>query len=219
MSGESATHEPILGLGTDEVDPELVALPAPPRRERTLTVGLLLVTAVLSAGMVVGLRRDAVYAFSRPAITDLGDLSVAPPAAFVENSHIEGRGLVGAAGAIRYERPFASETFRAFPVLHPSGQPNVWVEVRLPAGAEGERYVPPSSFTGRLVRFDDVGPRHRGLKSAIESRGQRVPAGAWLLVNGEAPGDARWAVRLTALFACFAAWNLYAVARLLRRVR
>jgi hypothetical protein len=219
MSGESAIHEPVLDLGADEVDPELVALPAPPRRERHLTVGLLLLTAVLSAAMVVGLRRDAVYAFSRPVITDLGDLSAAPATAFVENTYIEGRGLVGAAGAIRYERPFASETFRAFPVLHPSGQPNVWVEVRLPPGAEGARYVPPSSFTGRLVRFDEVGPRHRGLRSAIASRGQPVPPGAWLLVDGEAPGEARWAVVLTALFTCFAVWNLYAVARLLRRVR
>jgi hypothetical protein len=48
--------------------------------------------------------------------------------------------------------------------------------------------------------------------------GQAVPAGAWLLVDGESPAQARWAVALVVLFAGFAAWNALAIARLARRL-
>ena len=44
----------------DELDPELLQLPDPPKRERTLTVAMLLFTAVASIAMIFALRRDAV---------------------------------------------------------------------------------------------------------------------------------------------------------------
>ena len=54
----SAAHVNPLNLGNNErtdeqLDPELLELPAPPKRERTLTVGMLLFTAVASLAMVV----------------------------------------------------------------------------------------------------------------------------------------------------------------------
>jgi hypothetical protein len=96
----------------------------------------------------------------------------------------------------------------------------VWVEIRVPEGVESDRFVPPTAFSGRLARFASAGPRHRGLASAIgELTSQKVPAGAWLLVDGETPAHARWAVALVALFVGFAAWNAVAIAKLVRRVR
>jgi hypothetical protein len=125
--------------------------------------------------------------------------------------------MLGAAHAIRYERPLVSDSFRLMPV---AGRPNVWVEVRVPAGAENIRYVPASQFTGRLVRFDAAGPKHRGLASAVrDATGQQVPEASFLLVEGEAPASARWAVMLVAMFLGFAMWNLSITAKLLRRVR
>ena len=89
----------------------------------------------------------------------------------------------------------------------------------MPSGIEPGRYVPPTSFAGRLVRFDAAGPRHRGLAASVtELTGQPVPPGAWLLVDGEAPSQSRWAVALVVLFAGFAAWNAFVIARLARRV-
>jgi len=80
--------------------------------------------------------------------------------------------------------------------------------------------VPPTELHGRLVRFDATGPRHRGLRGAIAERtGTPVPANAWLLVDGEAPEQARWAVALVAMFLAFAMWNAAAIARLIRRVK
>ncbi|MDB4940806.1 MAG: hypothetical protein JWP97_340 [Labilithrix sp.] len=213
------THaiHPALALTDDAVDPELLELPAPPKRERSVTVGLLVFTAVASLAMCFALRHDVAYAFASPRAVSLGDLGAAPAAAFTENAYVEGTAMVGAAHAIRYERPLVSDSFRLMPV---AGRPNVWVEVRVPAGAENIRYVPPNEFAGHLVRFDAAGPKHRGLASAIkEATGQNVPSGAWLLVQGDAPTGSRWAILLVAMFFGFAAWNLAVTAKLLRKVR
>jgi hypothetical protein len=207
----------LLGKATDEVDPELLALPDPPRGERRVTLLVLALTAAASVAMVVSLWKDAAYAFAAPREVDLGELRSAPAGAFAANSFVQARGMMGAAGAIRYERPFVEDSFRVTPV---AGRPDVYVEVRVPAGEETARYVPPTELHGRLVRFDATGPRHRGLAAAIADRtGTPVPANAWLIVNGEAPEQARWAVALVMMFLGFALWNAAAIARLMRRVK
>ena len=211
----TAPTQPFLGED-DAIDPELLDLPDPPKRERSFTVATLVFTAFASLAMVVALRGDAGYAFVSARPVELGDLGSAPAAAFVENGFVSGSAMLGAAHAIRYERPLVSDSFRLMPVV---GRPNVWVEVRVPAGAENIRYVPPNQVTGRLVKFEAAGPKHRGLASAIhDATGTKVPDASWLLVEGEAPTGARWAIMLIAMFLGFAAWNLAVVAKLLRRV-
>jgi len=204
-------------LGDDAIDQELLDLPDPPKRERSLTVAMLLFTALASLAMIFALRRDAAYAFSVRDATDIGDLGAAPGEAFQENRYVHATAMLGAARAIRYERPLQSGSFRLMPV---AGRPNVWAEIRVADGEENVRWVPPSSVTGRLVRFDSAGPRQRGLAGAVkDTTGQDVPEGAWLLVQNDAPTDARWAVILIFMFAGFAIWNLGVTAKLLRRVK
>jgi len=202
-------------LAPEAVDPELLALPDPPRRERTFTILLLALTVVASCAMSFALRGDVVYALGAPTAMDVGDLRDVKVDATLDNRFVRGHGSLGAVGAIRFERPFESDTYRISPV---AGRRDLWVEVRVPVGEEGGRYVPPSSFAGRWVAFDDAGPRHRGLASAIaDATGQPVPAGARVLVDAEAPSRARWAVALAALFLAFAVWNALAIVRLVRR--
>jgi hypothetical protein len=206
------------GDAHDQPDPELLALPDPPRRERTLTIAVLAIAAVLSLAMVFALRRDVAYAFASATAADAGDLHAATPAglAALENRYVHADGLLGAAGGIRYERPFVEDTFRTLPV---AGRTDLWVDVRVPAGQETGRWEPPRSFTGRLVRFGAAGPRHRGLASAISgASGAQVPNEAWLLVDGESPDAARWSVLLAALFLGFAVWNATAIVRIVRRI-
>ncbi len=201
----------------EELDPELLGLPDPPRKERRLTLALLAVAAVASVAMAASLTRDAAYAFSPPSAVDLGDLHKTPTGAFASNEYVQGFGLLGGAGSIRYERPFESDSYRVAPV---AGRPDVWVEVRVRSGEETNRYIPPTSFSGRLVPFAKAGLRHRGLRSAISDRtGEKVPAEAWLLVDGETPGNARWVAALWLMFVGFAVWNAFIIARLVRRVR
>jgi hypothetical protein len=204
----------------DALDPELLELPDPPKRERSFTVATLVFTAFASLAMVFALRGDAAYAWSGSGAgahaRSLGDVGSAPPGAFVENGYVSGTAMLGAAHAIKYERPFVSDSFRLMPV---AGRPNVWVEVRVPAGAENIRYVPPNEIAGRLVKFESAGPKHRGLASAVrDATGQRVPEGSWLLVEGETPAGSRWAIMLVVMFLGFAVWNLGVTAKLLRKV-
>lgn len=213
---QAPAADPTTTYGEEQVDPELIDLPDPPKRERSLTVAMLLFTALASIAMIFALRRDAAYAFSVRDATDIGDLGAAAPEVFAENRYVRATAMLGAARAIRYERPLQPGSFRLMPV---AGRPNVWAEIRVADRAENARWVPPSELTGRLIRFDAAGPRHRGLADAVrEATGQAVPQGSWLLVQGDAPMDARWAVLLVMMFAGFAIWNLAVTAKLLRRV-
>jgi hypothetical protein len=211
------------GLGErDEADPELSSLPEPPRTERRATLLLLAITALASAAMVLLLGRDAAYAFASVegdggAAVQLGDLRTVSAARLASNTYTQGEAMLGGASAIRFRRSFESDSFRLAPV---AGRPDVWVELRVPEGTDPERFVPPTRFAGRLVPFEAAGPRHRGLaRSVHELTGQSVPPGAWLLVDGESPAQARWALVLVTLFAGFAVWNAVTIARLVKRVK
>jgi len=199
-----------------EVDPELVALPAPPRRERTLAVVLMLVTAAASVAMCWALRTEVSYAFRKPVPVDLGDLGSFQVGAVEPGTYVEARGLLGSAGAIRYSRPLEGDSFRLQSV--PNNQ-RLWVEIRVPEGLEGPRFVPPTSFAGRLSPMKSAGLRHAGLARSVHMQTSTViPQDAWILVDGASPRASRWAVALFALFAFFGVWNLYHTARVLRRV-
>jgi hypothetical protein len=203
----------------DELDPELLALPDPPRRERTFTVMVLALAAVLALAMVFALRRDVAYALAGSTPAGLGELRTAgtETLAASENRLVHAEGMLGAAGGIRYERPFLEDTFRTLAV---AGREDIWVDVRVPEGQESGRWGPPRAFTGRLVRFGTAGPRHRGLANAIErTTGSRVSSEGWLLVDGEAPESARWTILLATMFLGCAAWNAVAIARIVRKVQ
>jgi hypothetical protein len=211
-----------IGLASpDEVDPELLALPDPPRTGRRLAVVVLAAGAVAALAMALLLRQDVLYALGPSNPSAVGDLRVATDAALSahDNGFVRAEGLLGAAG-IRYERPLREDTFRALPIVGRAEDDAVWVEVRVPPGQESGRWEPPRSFVGRLTRFDAVGPRHRGIARAIEETTHvRVGPSAFLLVDGEEPGHGYWAIVLAAMFLGFAAWNALALARLVRRVK
>jgi len=215
MSRAEATQAEIGLLGKEEVDPELLELPDPPRGERRSTLLVMALAAVASAAMAVSLSRDASYALGSSSVTDLGDLSTS--SGFVSNSFVEGKGQLAGAGQLRYERPFESDSYRIAPV---AGRNDVWVELRVPAGAESNRFVPKAEFSGRLVRFSQAGLRETGLRSAIEDRtGQKVPENAFLLVDGQAPENSRAFAMLWVMFVGFAFWNVAAIASLVRKVK
>lgn len=200
----------------DEVDPELVALPDPPRGGRAAAVSLLAVTAVVCALMAGLLGADARYAFAPRVPTPVGDLAAVATADLEENRLVSATGSLGVAGAIRFERPLSAGTFRLMPV---AGRRDLWVEVAMRDGQEGSRYVPKSEFVGRAVPLAKGGLRRRGMGAAVSAvTGVAVPADAWVIVDGEAPQDARVAVALASMFIAFAMWNLVQIARFLRRV-
>jgi hypothetical protein len=206
-------------LARDEVDPELLALPDPPQRARRLTTAILVLAAASALALTFALRRDVTYALGPTTPLSLGDLRTAPAAVLAanENRFVRAEAMLGAAGGIRYERPFVADSFRTVPV---AGRADLWVDVRVPAGQENGRWEPPHTVAGRLVRFGAAGPRQRGIASAIaDATHESVPVPAWLVVDGEEPAGARWAVVLAAALLAFAAWNVATAVRLVRRVR
>jgi len=210
------TFEFDLDSEREKVDPELLELPDPPRQERRTTTALLAVVAAASLAMVGALSRDAAYSLASPTPIELGDLQTAAAASFGANSFVQGEARLGGVGALRYEHPFESDTYRLAPV---AGRNDVWVEIRVPAGEESARYVPGTKFEGRLIPFEQGGLRHRGIADSVQSlTNQAVPQNAWLLVDGQTPSDSRGIVALCVMFLGFAVWNLLTLLKLRRKV-
>jgi hypothetical protein len=204
-------------VSTTEPDPELLSLPAPPKGERTATVVLMLVTALAAAWMAISLMGEARYALTSGHPQEVGDLATIHPGEDLTNRYVRASGLMGTTGAIRYGRAAEGDSFRLAPV---AGNPKVWVELRVPEGFEGPRFVPPTSFAGRLVPFKSSGVRHVGLIKTVHDQTEiTVPDDAWLIIDGGSPRASRWAVALSLLFLGFTAWNLASVVRILARVR
>jgi len=199
-----------------EADPELLALPAPPKKERALTVVLMVLTACAAALVAWMLRGEAAYAFSSGEPAEVGDLAAFRPGDQLRNHYVSGVGSLGASGAIRYGRAAEGDSFRLAPV---AGNDRLWIEIRVPEGFEGPRFIPPSSFAGRLVPLNKSGLRHASLGQGVERTGVSIPEDAWILVDGSSPRASRWAAGLCALFICFSLWNLVSVVRLLGRVK
>lgn len=207
------------GPGADaaDLDPELAALPAPPRRERTAAVVLMLLTTVAGVLMCLALLSEARYAFSAGQPLDVGELTSLKPGEDLANRYIRATGLLGTSGAIHYGRAAEGDSFRVAPV---AGNPQLWVEIRVPEGFEGPRFVPPTTFAGRLVPIGEAGVRHAGVVAQVREQTEvAIPPDAWLLIDGSSPRSSRWAVALVALFLAFAGWNAVGVARVLRRVK
>lgn len=212
-----ASSAPALARDAFAPDPELLALPTPPKRERTVTVVLMFVTAIVAGWMAFTLRGEARYALTPSQPLEVGDLTTLQPTAELTNRYVRASGLLGTAGAIKYGRAAEGDSFRLAPV---AGSPDIWVEIRVPEGFEGPRFVPPTQFAGRLVPLAEAGIRHVGLARAVERETRaRVPSGAWILIDGASPRASRWALALVLLFLGFGAWNVTAMGRILVRVR
>ena len=106
------------------------------------------------------------------------------------NTYVQGTTkLLGTEGAVKYGRPAESDSFRLAPV---AGNPKLWVEIRVPEGFESPRFIPPRSFAGRLVPFDEAGLRHAGLPATVKDKtGKDVPQDAWILIDGSSPRASR----------------------------
>lgn len=216
MTRRPAAELPPLAIPV-EPDPELEALPAPRRPGRTLTLTTMTVTAVLALGMAWAVRGEASYALHEGPPTALGNLTELEPRAELANTWVQGDALLSSVKAVRYSRPLEEGSYRLAPI---AGNDRIWVQVRVPEHMEGPRFVPPTSFVGRLVPFSQAGIRHVDVTEAAERASDgKPPPNAWLLVDGEAPRTTRWALGLVALFLAFGAFNIWGLVRLLRPVQ
>jgi hypothetical protein len=203
------------------IDPELVALPRPPRQERTISLLLMAVTGLLAAFMAVALAGDVKYAFAGSAPQVLGDLGRLLPTEAMSNTFVRADGVLRREGGIRYHRPLETDEFQLVPV---SGNDRIWVELRIPPAALGTASspdaAPPVSFVGRLLPVRDIAFGWGGLRRSLSATaGMPIPPDAWVLLDGATPVSSQWTVALAALLVLFVAYNLVTMARILRPAR
>ena len=202
---------------SEQPDADLEALPPPRRPWRKLTLVVMSVTLLASLALTFALRGELAYSLSSQAPRAVGELARLQPQAHDENVWVQGEGELEAQGAIAYRRPLEADSYRLSRV---SGTQNLWVQVRVPADdddPEHKRFVPPTSFVGRLVPASHGGVRLSQLSGAIAEAGRPpLPSHAWLLIDGEGPATTRWTLGVGALLLGFAAFNLVGLRRLLR---
>jgi len=198
-----------------EPESELGTLARPKRGERWLTLGLMCLTAVLCLIGTWSLWGEAVYAVRERRPLDLGELRAAVLDARVSNRYVRAEATLERAPTVRYHRLGDVDGTVLSPV---AGQPGLWVEHRVPDRWLGPRFVPPSHLAGRLTRVRDLGAGYWGIGRALEQAGVPGARDAWVLLDGTDPNGSRWAVALVLLLAACAAWNVYGVVRLTRRL-
>ena len=215
--GERRESSELAANADPMVDPELIALPRPPRQERTISLVLMALTGVLAVLMTAAIASDVKYAFADASPQAVGDLSQLTPEEEMSNKFVRGDGLLRADGGVRYHRPLESDSFELVPV---SGNDRIWVELRSPPGVPSTASVPPVTFVGRLLPMRSIAFGLGGLRRSLGAiAGASVPAGAWVLVDGATPASSQWTVALALLLAIFAVYNLLTIARILQPAR
>lgn len=198
-------------------DRELDELPAPRRPFRRLTFLVMAATSLASLGLAWGLAGDFAYSLEGGPPRDIGELGKLGTDRRLANTWVRAEGALSSTDVVLYNRPLDGDTHRLARV---ENNPALWVEVRVPSDADGERFVAPGSFVGRLLPVERAGVRFAALSSAVKQAG-RAPLAehAWLLLDGEAPRTTRWVIGVMLLLAGFAAFNVVGLVRLLRPVR
>jgi len=197
-------------------DEDLAALPAPRRRFRTVTLVVMTITTLASLFLAVSLRGELVFSLQGGSPQDLGELSPSVLERATANLWVRGEGALSTTEVFRYFRPLESDAYRLARV---EGNPELWVELRVPRDADGARFVAPGSFVGRLVPVQTAGLRYSALGEAATEAGQRMSPQAWLLIDGESPTSTRWVLGIQALLLGFSAFNVIGILRLSRPIR
>lgn len=197
-------------------DDELTRLPAPERPFRRLTYAVMGVTALFALWLALGVRGELSYTLRGGTPNDIGELARLAPGRLVPNTWVRAEATLRDDSVVRYTRPLEKDPYRLAPV---DGNPALWVELRMPPDTDGDHFVPPASFVGRLVPARAAGVRYRALAEAARDAGHAMPEDAWLLIDGETPAGTRWVLGVAVLLLGFAAFNVAGIVRLARPVR
>lgn len=193
----------------DDVDPELIALPAPPSTRRHATLVLMAIVVVASIALATSLRFDLAYFFASGRAANLGDVGQVDPGALEPNSFVRVAGTPTAAATVRYRRIVTGETYVVFPL---AGQRTVYVHMPESLARSGR-----TEFAGRLVTFGQLGGRMRGVQQYLAGA-MDLPASAesFVVLVDESPRSYAWALGLVLLCAIFVLIDLVLVLRWFR---
>ncbi len=193
----------------DDVDPELLALPAPPAGRRFATMAVMALAVVVAVTLSSMLRHDVAYFFASSAVAEVGEATTLSPGTLTSNSYVHVVGTPMASQVVRYRRLLSGETFVVFPL---AGQRTIYVHMR-----ESEMAAPGTSYSGRLVTFGEMGGRLDGVRGFFAQQMQAPVTGeSFVLLVGESPPTAWWALALTLFCGLFVALDVWLLFRWFR---
>ena len=206
-----AEQTPILdgaapGRARDEVDPELLALPAPPAGRRYATLTLMALVVVASIALATSLRFDLAYFFAPTQAVDLGEATRIDPATLHTNAFVRVAGTPMASTTVRYQRIVTGESYVVFPL---AGQRTVFVHMPESMARSGR-----TEYAGRLVTFGQLGGRMRVVQDYLSERmGTPASSESFVVLVDESPPSYAWALGLVLLCVGFVLIDVWLVLR------
>jgi hypothetical protein len=179
-----------------ELDQELMALPAPPRGRRLLSIASLLAVIVAALALLVHLRRDVAYTFSSEKAVDLGEVNAIELSELTPNRYVRVRGTPMLSRMVRFERALSGQAYAVFPV---AGQRQIFVQVPIEALSDPAR-LGKGEWSGRLATFGQLGTRFRSVRDYLQGSLELPVTGESFVVLAEEPPSAYgWSLALSAL--------------------
>lgn len=195
-------------IAPDAVDPDLLALPAPPRGQRLMAMTLMAAVMVGSVALIGQIRGDIAYFFAADTVIDLGTARLAKPADMPTNAFVRVLGTPMLSKMVKFTQPLTGSEQVVFPL---AGQRHLFVQVPLDdindpdKGARGE-------FFGRLVTFGQLRGRMVSVQGYLhDAMDMPVTAESFVLIADEGPESYLWAPLLAALclgFIVLTSWML-----------
>ena len=216
MAHAKPIEEQPLNHLVDGVDPELIALGAPPKNRRFATITVMALAVAASVAMLTTLRADIGYFFESDRAVALGEATAVGAAAFQANSYATIGGTPMASASVTYSRIIGSAEYAVFPL---AGQRRVFVHVPV----ESQRDAAASArreFTGRMVTFGQMGGRLDAVRHYMSQQlGMPISAESYVLLADEPPGAYWWALALAVLCIFFVLLNLMMLVRWFKPLR
>jgi hypothetical protein len=209
-------REPRVATSEDELDPELAALPAPPRARRLWAMVLMAAVVALALSLMSSLRSDMAYALRPNRAELLGDAVRLPNAGLPSNAYVIVRGTPMLAGMVRFDAGLFGSEYVVFPL---AGQRNVFVQV--PAESlRDPRSAASTEFAGRMITFSELGGRFRVVREFLARRmGMPVTGETYLVVADDLPRSHIWALLFGAFCAAVIVLNAWLFSRWFSPIR
>ena len=200
----------------EQVDPELVALPAPPRARRYATMTVMAFVVAVASALALSLRADISYYFSSARAVDLGAATEIVPATLGANAFVRIHGTPMASKTVHFQRVLGNDAYAVFPL---AGQRTVFVQVP-EDDPDQTRRLARGEFSGRLVTFGQLGGRFSAVREYLrDTMGIPVSSESYLLLADEPPAAYGWSLGLFGLCLAFILLNFAMLLRWFRPLR
>lgn len=174
-------------------------------------MALMALVVVVALALVASVRSDLAFFFARGAVADLGDVTTVAAASLTPNTMVTVEGTPLSSGTVRYRRVMTGDSFVVFPL---AGQRTVFVHL-----SEDAARTPRTTYSGRLVRFADLGGRLSAVREYLATTMEMpVTSDSYVLLVDETPASCWWAVGLAILAALFVLVDVMLIVRWFRPV-